>query len=85
MTRMEFDWTEIAPSTAVIELIAEESGQDPTELEPLYDSVDPDALEQLIRGNGANQHDNTVSVSFAYNEYAVVIQSGGLVELSLDA
>ena len=42
MTRMEFDWTEIAPSTAVIELLAEESGQDPTELEPLYESVDPE-------------------------------------------
>ena len=85
MKRREFDWTEIAPSTAVIELLAEESGQDPIELDPLYETIDPEALDQLIRGNGANPHDHILAVSFSYNEYAVVILSGGLVELSLDA
>ena len=85
MKRREFDWTEITPSTAVIELIAEESGQDPTELDPLYESVDPEALDRLISSDGMNPHDHTLAVSFSYNEYTVVIQSKGLVELSLDA
>ena len=83
--RSEFDWTDVAPSTAVIEAIAKESGRDPTELEPLYESIDPEALDQLIRSNGANPHDHTLTVSFSFCGYAVVIQSGGLVKLSLDA
>ena len=85
MTRTEFDWTDVAPSTAVTELIAEESGQDPTELDPLYESIDPDALDRLIRGNGVNPHEHRLTVSFSFRGYAVVIQSGGLVELSLEA
>ena len=85
MKRRKFNWTEIAPGTAVIELITEESGQAPTELDPLYETIDPEALDRLVSGNGTNPHDHTVSVSFSYNEYAVIIQSGGLVELSLDA
>ena len=82
---MNFDWTEIAPSTAVVELLAEELGQDPTELDPLYETIDLEALDRLFSGNKTNPHDHTLSVAFSYNEYAVVIQSGGLVELSLDA
>ena len=85
VTRSEFDWTDVAPSTAVIELIAEESGQDPTELDPLYGSVDPEALDRLVSSNGTNPHDHILAVSFSFDGYAVVIQSGGLVELSLDA
>lgn len=85
MKRREFDWTEIAPSTAVIELIAEESGRDPTELDPLSEKIDPEALDQIVSCNGTNPHDHTVSVSFSFCGYAVVVESGGLVELSLDA
>ena len=52
--RSEFDWTDVAPSTAVIEVIAEAAGRDPIALEPLYASVDPEALDRLVRGNGVS-------------------------------
>lgn len=60
--RTEFNWTDVAPSRVVIELIADESGRDLTEVEPLDESVDPDAIDQLICGNGANPHDHTLTV-----------------------
>ena len=82
---MKFDWTEIAPSTAVVELLAEELGQDPTELDPLYETIDTEALDRLVSSNGTNPDDHTLAVSFSFNGYAINIQSGGLVELSLDA
>lgn len=82
MTRTEFDWTDIAPSTAVIELIAEESGRDPIELDPFYESVDPGALDRLIRGNGTDPHDRQMTVSFSFNGYEVAVGSSGVVELS---
>ena len=79
--RSKFDWTDIAPSTAVIEMIAEESGRDPTTLEPLYASVDPEALDRLVRGNGVAQNERMLSVSLSFAGYTVAVRSNGIVEL----
>lgn len=34
--------------TAVVDGVAKDKGVDPTELPPLHDTIDPDALEALI-------------------------------------
>lgn len=77
----EFDWTDVEPSTAIIELIAEATDCDPIDLEPLYESVDPDALDRLVRGNGVDPHDQRLSVSFSFDGHAVAVRSSGVVEL----
>ena len=79
--RSEFDWTDIAPSTAVIEVIANASGRDPTAFEPLYASVDPDALDRLVRGNGVSPNERMLSVSLSFAGYTVAVQSNGIIEL----
>ena len=82
--RSEFDWTDVAPSTAVIEVIAEASGRDPTALEPLYASVDPDALDRLIQGNGVGPNERMLAVSFSFAGYTVGVNSNGIIELDGD-
>lgn len=82
--RTEFNWTDVAPSIAVIEVIAEASGRDPTALEPLYESVDPDALDRLIRGNGVGPNERMLAVSFSFAGYTVAVRSNGFVELNQD-
>lgn len=49
------------PSERVIDAVAETTERDPTELPPLYDTLDPDALDALLRTG----FDGTVSFTFA--------------------
>lgn len=64
------------PSEEVIEAVANEEGLDPAELRsPLYDAIDPDALDALFRNSAG-------AVSFEYHGYAVVVTSDGIVQLT---
>nr|WP_161605563.1 HalOD1 output domain-containing protein [Natronorubrum sulfidifaciens] len=68
------------PSMAVVSLVAAVTDTDPLELEPLYNAVDPEALDSLCAAG------NSVStLSFEYAGYTVVVeQSAAGVELSLE-
>ncbi|WP_368410903.1 HalOD1 output domain-containing protein [Halomarina pelagica] len=48
----EFDWSEVTPSTAVVEMVAIAANREPTVLEPRSETIDPDALDMLIRSMG---------------------------------
>lgn len=71
-----------APSTAVVEAVADREGVDPTELEvPLYEVVEPEALDDLASGT-AQTDENPVTVEFTYYGYDVEVSSEGGVRLS---
>ena len=56
-------------SEAVVRAIATEAGVPPSALDPpLYEVVDPDALERLFR-------DTVGELSFDYGEYVVTVDS----------
>lgn len=65
-------------STVVVIAVAEIAGVDPIELEPLYESVDPDVLNDLF-GDGAPRVDDAVSFAFAGHE--VSVESDGRVTI----
>ncbi|WP_178917872.1 HalOD1 output domain-containing protein [Natronomonas gomsonensis] len=75
----EFDWESVTPSTAVIETIAIAANTDPSEIEPLYDSVDSEALDRLIQSTGTRPTNGGTTVSFAVSEYEVSVHSDGTV------
>ena len=79
--RTGYDWSAITPSMAVIEVVSDVSGKNPTDLEPLYFSVDPGALDRLVQGNGVNADIQKLSVSFTFTGYAITVWSHGIVEL----
>ncbi|WP_435175994.1 HalOD1 output domain-containing protein [Halorussus sp. AFM4] len=71
-------------SAAVVRAVAavsdRSSAGDPREaLDPLYDSVDPDALDALFRHADDSQ---TGAVEFAYCGYEVTVDSTGLVTVT---
>ncbi len=71
------DWGEAGvPSTAVVEAVARARSVDQTELPPLNDHVDPDALDRLLRGT------SSVQVSFQYDDAEVFVTSDGAIEVS---
>lgn len=57
----------------VVDAVAAEMGVDPVALEPLFDVVDPDALDRLF-ASGVDG-----SVRFEYHECDVVVYSDGRV------
>lgn len=62
-------------STAVIEKLASAENVDPETLSPpLFEAIDPDALDRLFRNTSG-------SVRFVYLGYEVIVEADGAVEL----
>jgi hypothetical protein len=77
--RAIFNWEEISPSLAVVSVITEISGEDPTDLQPLQSAINTDYLDGISHVTDPQKSD--VTVSFHYLEYEVTIQSYGVVEI----
>lgn len=62
-------------SEAVLESVADIEGVDPVDLDyPLYDALDPDALDALFRTGGGY-------VTFSYHGYVVTAFANGTVDI----
>lgn len=75
------------PSVRVVEAIAAAEGVDPAALEPpLYDVVDPDALDTLADSlcRNGGQFDGVASrVEFTYRTYRVEVEMGNGVDVTV--
>jgi hypothetical protein len=60
-------------SFTIVTTVSIATGQETTAMEPLYSSVDPDALEALF----AHTRGDTVRASFSYEECTVTIGGSG--------
>ena len=61
-----------SPSEAVIQAVAAVKGVDPLSLEPLYDAIDPDALDALVTGS-TDGSAGELRVSFRFDEVGVEV------------
>lgn len=63
-----YDWSATSPSIAAVTALATVIGVDSTDLDStLYDYVDPDALDALVR----DQNSERVTVSFTIDRYRI--------------
>lgn len=60
------------PSTTVVEAIGRITDTDPTVLDPLGDTIDPDHLDGLF-DSPSNSQREPVSVSFSYAGYRITV------------
>lgn len=66
----------VPTSLTIVEAVAAQEGVDPMELEPpLFDVMDPEALEALL-STGATAKSN-VTVAFEWADYDIVVGSDG--------
>ncbi|MEA5389576.1 HalOD1 output domain-containing protein [Haloarculaceae archaeon H-GB2-1] len=73
---------EDALSLAVVTALAAHEGVDPTRLEPpLYDVIDPDALDELFTGFEGNPSEPPAVVTFRYGDCVVEVTSDGSVAI----
>lgn len=60
----------------IVRTIANEKQCDPLDLSPLYESVDPDALQQVAQGDGVTE------IAFWFDDYRVRITGAGDVQVT---
>ncbi|RKD95385.1 HalOD1 output domain-containing protein [Halopiger aswanensis] len=77
--RARYDFETTAPTVAVASLVQLVTGSELSDLEPLYEVVDPDALDALLRGDQSSSRDGECTVSFPYRELDVTVRSDGVV------
>lgn len=75
------DATELQPSEHVVQAIAARTDEDPLELSPLYEAVDPDALDALFGGPAREGSGSVGKVRFVYEGYEVTVHADGTVDL----
>lgn len=76
-----YDWSSIAPSTAVIETITQAENCEQQELSPLYDVINPDAFDTVLASQTAAHADSAATISFTYTGYSVTVENTGTVHV----
>lgn len=77
--RFEYDQDKTPASMAVVTALSDVVDTDPTELDPLHDTVDTDALDAVVGVRHPANGD--VHVTFPFEGYAITVHSYGIVEV----
>ena len=79
---VEYEWQDAMPlSMIVVMIVADLEGVAPTELEPLYDYLDPEHLDQLF----SPRPDGTLAageMTFTYLDYEIAVYRHGHISVS---
>lgn len=65
------------PSGAVVYALAEVCDTGLTDLDPLFDILDPQALDRVCQGS----HGSDCTVEFTYHDHRVRVKSYGIIEV----
>jgi hypothetical protein len=68
-------------SETVIRAVSEQDDVSLTDVEPLYERIDPDALDDFFDPVCDGQGSTAMSVEFDYGGYTVIVRGSGVVEL----
>jgi hypothetical protein len=68
-------------STVVVAAVAAVAEADPLELQPLRESVDPDALDDLFASTRGGIVRETGQIAFPIDDYLVVVDASGEIEV----
>lgn len=77
--RERYDWSHTKPSDAVVEVVADLVTGGPISFGPLYDRIDPDALDAIFRSDGNGRPTAGTRVSFPLAGRTVVVHGSGAV------
>ncbi|MFC6721431.1 HalOD1 output domain-containing protein [Halovenus amylolytica] len=82
--RLHHDWDgDTDVNMTVLEAVAEVTDADLVELPPLYDHIDPDALEAVFTHTAGNRQ-VAGSVSFQFAGYPITVHASGEVVVYAD-
>ena len=79
----EWSRDDASVSDTIIAAVADEAGVDPLVLPPLYERIDPDALDGLFTSDNGDSY-RTGSVTFVYAGYVVEVVCDDEPTITLD-
>lgn len=80
---LQLNWRDEGRVTgSVIAAIAALTGTPPAKLQPLYETIDPDALERVLESASDPCRRSTLSISFPYEGCEVTIRADGRLDVS---
>lgn len=74
-----YDVSTVPPSLALAAAVAAAMEEDPGDMDPIYQHLDPDALDALV--GDPTRATEPVTVSLFINQFEVAISSGGSISL----
>jgi len=80
--RTQFDQEKTPASMAIIATLADVMDTDPVTLSPLHSTVDPDALDALVRVR--NETSGDTHVTFTHEGHAITVHSYGVVAITAE-
>ena len=83
--RAQYDWASTPPTTAVLRTIAVALDRETTSLEPLYESIDPDALNEFLQSKGSSVTPSDLIVTFTVADRQVTVYGSGEVVVRADS
>lgn len=75
--RVKYDSGQTTPSLAVIIIVANITGRNPSELDPLSESINPDAVDALF----AADRSSVSQLTFQYSGCEITVGTDGVVEV----
>lgn len=74
-------WTDVESlAFEVVHAVAKATDTDPNELGPLYETIDPDALTDLLRtSDDDSRATSEITISFQYADCDVTVYSSGTI------
>lgn len=79
--RLQNDWADERPSTAVVVAVATVAGTEPLALPPLRETIDPDALDDLFRQTPGGRVRKFGHVEFSFAGHNVTVDASGEVSV----
>ncbi|KTG11198.1 hypothetical protein AUR64_04510 [Haloprofundus marisrubri] len=80
---VEFDPTRDAPSVEIIVAMSTIEDRRTDDIEPLYEVIDPDALDMVFRRGSEVTAERNGRLLFAFNGREVVVYGDGRIDISL--
>lgn len=77
-----YDWSSVTPSVAIVETVAVAADRESSTLPALYELVDTDALDAVVRLNGSPAAGGLTTVSFRFADHRIRVHSTGEVVVS---
>lgn len=77
----EFNEGAVSPCTAVIAIISEITKKSTTELPPVYDVVNTDALNRIISERPHGGYSSERLVEFTYHNHTIRVLSRGVIKV----
>jgi hypothetical protein len=79
--RVRYDATDAPPSAVAVGAVAAIAGTDPLDLDPVWDSVDPDALDDLFRSTPGGRLRESGQIVFSLADHRVAVDADDEMEI----